>query len=91
MLFQNTRLDGEKVDLRTDNGVIRSVSPPGSLRLEPGESVRSGGMVTPHLSEPHVHLDAALLGAQKPNRSGTLVEGIANWAELRENLSLIHI
>ncbi|MEZ4238007.1 MAG: cytosine deaminase [Myxococcota bacterium] len=37
------------------------------------------------MAEPHVHLDAALLGARRPNRSGTLREGIANWAALRAN------
>lgn len=46
-----------------------------------------GGLLTPPLAEPHVHLDAALLGAKAPNRSGTLREGIANWAALRPHLS----
>jgi cytosine deaminase len=39
------------------------------------------------MAEPHVHLDAALLGARMPNRSGTLREGIANWAVLRATLT----
>jgi len=38
-------------------------------------------------AEPHVHLDAALLGERAPNLSGTLREGIANWARLRATLT----
>ena len=52
-----------------------------------GEGELVGGMITPLLAEPHVHLDAVLLGARTPNRSGTLREGIRNWATLRETLT----
>ncbi|RME28993.1 MAG: hypothetical protein D6798_01160, partial [Deltaproteobacteria bacterium] len=57
------------------------------LQPASGDEVLHGGMVTPVLAEPHVHLDAALLGRQAPNRSGTLREGIANWARLRQRLT----
>ena len=46
-----------------------------------------GGMICPHFAEPHVHLDATQLGARLPNRSGTLFEGIDNWAVLRADLT----
>lgn len=52
-----------------------------------GAADLQGGRITPALAEPHVHLDAALLGAQYPNRSGTLREGIKNWSELQKTLS----
>ncbi|MBT3224117.1 MAG: amidohydrolase family protein, partial [Proteobacteria bacterium] len=52
-----------------------------------GEELLIGGMVTPPFAEPHVHLDAALLGLSSPNRSGTLWEGITNWSQLRPTLT----
>jgi cytosine/creatinine deaminase len=72
-------------DVRND-GALR-VAPAGTLSPGPSEEVVDGGWLTPPLAEPHVHLDAALLGARAPNRSGTLREGIANWARLREELT----
>ena len=47
----------------------------------------NGGMVCPPFAEPHVHLDATQLGARLPNQSGTLFEGIDNWATLRPGLT----
>lgn len=79
-LFRDCWLDGERVDLLVSNGVIEAIG-----RIE-GDATRSGGTICPPLAEPHVHLDAALLARQAPNRSGTLEEGIANWARLRDGL-----
>lgn len=84
MLFQRARLNGSVVDLRVEGGRIAGI---GDLAALPGEEVVPGGLLTPTLAEPHVHLDAALLGAKKPNVSGTLREGIALWAELRAGLT----
>jgi cytosine/creatinine deaminase len=42
----------------------------------------AGGLVTPGLVEPHVHLDAVLTeGEPRSNRSGSLFEGIEIWGE----------
>lgn len=87
MLFQDTLLDGTRVDVRLADAHIRRIAPAGSLTPEPGEETVQGGWITPPMAEPHVHLDAALLGARRPNVSGTLREGIANWAVLREALT----
>ncbi len=92
MLFQGVVVSGHWVDLRVRNGqieAIRPVSQQGIAALHPeeGESVVLGGMLTPHLAEPHCHLDAALTGERSPNRSGTLVEGIENWARIRDELT----
>ena len=85
MLFQGTWVGDRTTDLRWEAGRIVDVQD--GLQPSPGEEVVTGGMVTPPLAEPHVHLDASLLGARRPNRSGTLREGIANWAELRRDLT----
>ncbi len=87
ILFRDTALDDRRVDLRVEGDRIAAVAPARSIDPAPGEEVVEGGRITPHLAEPHVHLDAALLGARAPNRSGTLREGIANWARLREGLT----
>ena len=48
-----------------------------------------GALVTPPLVEPHIHLDAVLtVGQPRPNRSGSLFEGIAIWAERVRQLSV---
>jgi len=42
----------------------------------------AGGLVSPGLVEPHVHLDAVLTeGEPRSNRSGSLFEGIEIWGE----------
>lgn len=77
MIVRNAWLDGQRVDITVADGVISAL-----------EAATDGEPVTvcPPLAEPHVHLDAALLGRRAPNRSGTLVEGIQNWARLRDGL-----
>jgi len=87
MLFSNTRLGGKVHDLRIRDGIVIRIAPAGTLEPEPDEEQLSGGWITPPMAEPHVHLDAALLGARMPNRSGTLREGIANWSVLRATLT----
>ncbi|HHO50036.1 MAG TPA: cytosine deaminase [Deltaproteobacteria bacterium] len=89
ILFSDTTIDERRWDLRIAGGriVARIERSEGRLEPEAGEEIVSGGSLTPHLAEPHVHLDAALLGQRAPNRSGTLREGIRNWATLRESLT----
>jgi len=87
MLFKDTWLGGAHVDLRSDGEHITAVGAPGALPPLDGEDVIAGGLLCPHFAEPHVHLDATQLGARYPNVSGTLVEGIANWARAREALT----
>jgi cytosine deaminase len=48
----------------------------------------TGRLVTPPFVDPHFHMDATLsLGLPRMNHSGTLLEGIALWGELRPTLS----
>lgn len=43
-----------------------------------------GQLVTPHFIDPHFHMDATLsYGLPRVNASGTLLEGIALWGELK--------
>lgn len=87
MVFKSVLVDGDRCDLRVDGREIAAITAPGALAPAPGEPVLDGGMLTPPTAEPHVHLDAVLLGARVPNRTGTLREGIANWASLRPGLT----
>ncbi len=92
MLFQGVIVEDQWVDLRVREGRIIAIHPvdasgPCALHPVEDEEVVIGGLLTPPFAEPHVHLDAALTGERAPNRSGTLVEGIANWAQIREGLT----
>ena len=45
----------------------------------------SGDLVSPPFVDPHFHMDATLsFGLPRVNASGTLIEGISLWGELRE-------
>ncbi|ADZ70886.1 amidohydrolase family protein [Polymorphum gilvum] len=53
---------------------------------EAGEVIDAAGdLVSPPFVDPHFHMDAVLsYGTPRVNASGTLLEGIALWGELRE-------
>jgi cytosine deaminase len=85
-LFRNVRLGEAQADVWFDGTQLSRVASAGSLPPQHAQTTE-GGWLTPPMAEPHVHLDAALLGAVRPNRSGTLREGIANWSELRQSLT----
>ena len=47
-----------------------------------------GQLLTPHFVDPHFHMDATLsYGLPRVNESGTLLEGIALWGELKPLLT----
>jgi cytosine deaminase len=52
--------------------------------------IEAGGrLVAPPFADPHFHMDATLsLGLPRLNRSGTLLEGIALWGELKPLLTV---
>ena len=90
MLFRDVKWKVGRFDVRINDGRIEAaadLAAGSGLQAAPDERVSVGGWLTPVMAEPHVHLDAALLGARMPNRSGTLREGISNWATLREQLT----
>ena len=49
----------------------------------------TGRLVTPPFVDAHFHMDATLsFGLPRVNRSGTLLEGIALWGELKPHLTV---
>jgi cytosine/creatinine deaminase len=90
MLIRNATLpDGRTgIDLLAEGGRIAAVGP--QLPVPPGvEVVDAGGwLLSPPFVDAHFHLDATLsVGLPRLNASGTLLEGIALWGELKPLLT----
>lgn len=85
LIVKNANLpDGQTgVDIACKGGEIASVEP--GIAAEAGRVVDAGGsLVAPPFVDPHFHMDATLsLGRPRMNVSGTLLEGIALWGELK--------
>ncbi|HRK41875.1 MAG TPA: amidohydrolase family protein [Gemmobacter sp.] len=75
--------DGTQADIGITGGTIAAVGP---LNAEAGRVIdATGDLVAPPLVDPHFHMDATLsYGLPRVNASGTLLEGISLWGELRE-------
>lgn len=73
--------------IAVSGGRIVAVSP--SIEADAGQVIDAAGqLVSPPFVDPHFHLDSALtLGLPRLNRSGTLLEGIALWGELKPTLT----
>jgi len=83
LTLKNARLlDGTTRDLHVDGGRFVSGG-------EPRETIECAGrLVTPPLVDCHLHLDASLTaGKPRFNESGTLIEGIHVWGELKPSLT----
>ena len=85
LLIRNATLpDGRKgQDIACANGRITSIER--GITAEAGETIDARGcLVSPPFVDPHFHMDATLsLGRPRMNVSGTLLEGIALWGELK--------
>ena len=89
ILRQANLPDGRKgQDIAIQGGKIAEVAP--HIAAEAREEIDAKGrLVTPPFIDPHFHMDATLsLGLPRMNRSGTLLEGIALWGELRPTLTV---
>ncbi|BAB51825.1 amidohydrolase family protein [Mesorhizobium japonicum] len=79
--------DGRIADIGISGETIAAIEPKlqGSARTE----VNAGGnLVSPPFVDPHFHMDATLsYGIPRINASGTLLEGIALWGELKPLLT----
>jgi cytosine/creatinine deaminase len=89
LLVRNATLpDGRRgVDIGCAEGRICAIDP--SLPTSTAPQIDAGGcLVTAPFVDAHFHLDATLsLGQPRLNQSGTLLEGIAIWGELKPQLT----
>ncbi|KAE9630028.1 amidohydrolase family protein [Parasedimentitalea maritima] len=85
LILKNATLpDGRTgIDIACQNGTIAAVEP--NITAEAQEVIDATGyLVSPPFVDPHFHMDATLsLGTPRMNTSGTLLEGIALWGELK--------
>src|SRR4051794_35324440 len=88
LMVRNARLlDGRLVDLLAEDGrwtrIGKSLTADGAQELD-----ADGRLVTAPLVDCHLHLDASLTaGTPRWNESGTLIEGIHVWGELKPSLT----
>lgn len=89
VVIRNASLpDGRSgIDLAILDGRIAAVGT--ALPLTGAQEIDAGGdLVTPPFVDAHFHLDATLsYGLPRLNESGTLLEGIALWSELKPQLT----
>jgi cytosine deaminase len=86
---RNARLlDGSVVDLRAEDGRWTRIG--AHVESDAFEVLDvEGRLVTPPLVDCHLHLDASLTaGRPRWNESGTLIEGIHVWGELKPSLTV---
>ena len=88
LLIKNASLPDGRTDISVavQGGRIVEVSP--GLDAPAHETVDAAGyLLSPHFVDPHFHMDACLsYGLPRVNESGTLLEGIALWGELKATL-----
>ena len=79
--------DGRAADIGISGDRIAAIEP--ALSAEAGSVVDAAGcLVSPPFVDPHFHMDATLsYGIPRINASGTLLEGIGLWGELKPLLT----
>ena len=85
LIIKNANLsDGQVgVDIACKDGIIASIGEGIDANAENVIDAK-GLLVSPPFVDPHFHMDATLsLGTPRMNVSGTLLEGIALWSELK--------
>ena len=89
LVIQNASLpDGRTgIDIAVAGGRIAAVEH--QINAEAGRTIDAAGhLVSPPFVDVHFHMDATLsLGLPRLNQSGTLLEGIALWGELKPLLT----
>jgi len=89
LVIRNATLpDGRHgIDIAIDKGRIADVAP--ALQANGAREIDAeGDLVTPPFVDAHFHMDATLsYGLPRVNQSGTLLEGIALWGELKPQLT----
>ncbi|PZN58579.1 MAG: cytosine deaminase [Proteobacteria bacterium] len=79
--------DGQLADIGIRGETIAAIEP--RIDAEAGQIIdAAGNLVSPPFVDPHFHMDATLsYGIPRINASGTLLEGIALWGELKPLLT----
>ena len=89
VVIRNANLaDGQTgVDIAIEHGRIAAIGP--ALAVTAGREIDAGGdLVSAPFVDAHFHMDATLsYGLPRVNASGTLLEGIALWGELKPELT----
>ena len=88
ILRNSTLADGRTgIDIGIRDGLIVATEP--ALAATAAETIDAAGqLVTPPFVDAHFHMDATLsYGLPRVNASGTLLEGIALWGELKPQLT----
>lgn len=82
-----TLTDGRRVDIACAGGKIAELAP--TVVAQARETIDAKGyLVSPPFIDAHFHMDATLsLGMPRFNTSGTLLEGIRLWGELKPLLT----
>ena len=90
LIIRNANLPDGRIGI--DIGIIdgKIVALESSLSAKSPEEIdASGYLVSPPFVDAHFHMDATLsLGLPSLNQSGTLLEGIALWGELKPHLTV---
>ena len=93
LIVRNANLpDGRKgVDIVVQGGRIVEVGP--GVQAEADQEIDAQGcLVSPPFVDSHFHLDSTLTyGTPRVNKSGTLLEGIELWGELKAELTAANI
>jgi cytosine deaminase len=90
LIVRNATLpDGRtKQDIAISNGRIVEIAAKLAFSSEAEELNAGGQLVSPPFVDVHFHMDATLsLGLPRLNRSGTLLEGISLWGQLKPLLT----
>ncbi|MDD2556871.1 MAG: amidohydrolase family protein [Desulfuromonas sp.] len=92
LILKNATLPDGRTNMAVGvtDGVIRTVAQ--GIEQAAGKVIdvidAKGYLLSPSFVDPHFHMDAAMsLGQPRLNRSGTLLEGIALWNELKPKLT----
>lgn len=89
LIFRKVNLPDGRTGIDVGIEKDRIVAVESGLRAQAAQEIDAEGrLLSPPFVDAHFHLDAALsLGLPRMNRSGTLLEGIALWGELKPHLS----
>ncbi len=90
LVIRNANLpDGRRgYDIAIQDGRVKELSP--AIDAVPRREIDAAGcLATPPFVDSHFHMDSALsYGQPRVNRSGTLLEGIQLWGELKPQLAV---